>query len=76
MLLILQKQKLLKMDRREKLLAAVCGKDLDGNSVRYADATIKLILSDMAKEYIKFWRLKVLEPCAFNLTTLNEQCSG
>ena len=46
------------MDRREKLLAAVCGKDLDGNSVRYADATIKLILSDMAKEYIKFWEIE------------------
>lgn len=46
------------MDRREKLLAAVCGKDLEGNSVRYADATIKLILGDMGKEYMKFWEIE------------------
>ena len=43
------------MDRREKLLEAVCGKDLEGNSVRYADATIKLILGDMGKYFVKFW---------------------
>jgi len=46
------------MDRREKLLTALCGKDLDGNSVKYADATIKLILGDMGKEYIKFWEIE------------------
>tara|TARA_R100001510_G_C7504220_1_gene106617 strand:+ start:23 stop:406 length:384 start_codon:yes stop_codon:yes gene_type:complete len=46
------------MDRREKLLTALCGKDLDGNSVRYADATIKLILGDMGKEYMKFWEIE------------------
>tara|TARA_R110002020_G_scaffold417673_2_gene626856 strand:+ start:4296 stop:4679 length:384 start_codon:yes stop_codon:yes gene_type:complete len=46
------------MDRREKLLAALCGKDFDGNSARYADATIKLILGDMGKKYIKFWELE------------------
>lgn len=46
------------MDRREKLLTALCGKDLDGNSVKYADATIKLILGDMGKEYVKFWELE------------------
>ena len=46
------------MDRREKLLAAVCGKDLEGNSVRYADATVKLILGDMGKEYVKFWEIE------------------
>ena len=44
------------MDRREKLLEAVCGKDLEGNSVRYADATIKLILGDMGKYFVKFWK--------------------
>ena len=46
------------MDRREKLLTAVCGKDFDGNSARYADATIKLILGDMGKEYMKFWEVE------------------
>lgn len=46
------------MDRREKLLASVCGEDFDSNSVRYADATIKLILGDMGKEYVKFWELE------------------
>tara|TARA_R100001509_G_scaffold163877_1_gene139591 strand:- start:670 stop:1041 length:372 start_codon:yes stop_codon:yes gene_type:complete len=43
------------MDRRAKLLEAVCGKDLEGNSARYADATVKLILSDMGKYFVKFW---------------------
>lgn len=46
------------MDRREKLLASVCGEDFDSNSARYADATIKLILGDMGKEYVKFWELE------------------
>jgi hypothetical protein len=46
------------MDRREKLLTAVCGKDFDGNSVHYANATIKLILGDMGKEYMKFWEIE------------------
>ena len=46
------------MDRREKLLASVCGEDFDSNSTRYADATIKLILGDMGKEYVKFWELE------------------
>ena len=44
------------MDRREKLLEAVCGKDLEGNSALYADATIKLILGDMGKYFVKFWK--------------------
>jgi hypothetical protein len=44
------------MDRREKLLRAVAGKDLDGNSSRYADATVKLILGDMGKYFVKFWK--------------------
>jgi len=43
------------MSRREDLIKAVCGKDLDGNSARYADATIKLILGDMGKYFVKFW---------------------
>jgi len=46
------------MDRREKLLSAVCGKDLDSASARYADATVKLILGDMGKEYMKFWEIE------------------
>ena len=43
------------MSRREDLIKAVCGKDLEGNSARYADATIKLILGDMGKYFVKFW---------------------
>ena len=42
-------------DRREKVLEAVCGKDLDGNSVRYADITARIILADMGKYFFKFW---------------------
>jgi len=42
-------------DRREKVLEAVCGKDLDGNSVRYADVTARIILGDMGKYFFKFW---------------------
>jgi hypothetical protein len=42
-------------DRREKVLEAVCGKDLDGNSVRYADVTARIILADMGKYFFKFW---------------------
>lgn len=44
------------MDRREKLLRSVVGKDLEGNSSRYADATVKLILGDMGKYFVKFWK--------------------
>ena len=43
-------------DRREKVLEAVCGKDLDGNSVRYADVTARIILGDMGKYFFKFWQ--------------------
>jgi hypothetical protein len=55
------------MSRREDLIKAVCGKDLEGNSVRYADATIKLILGDMGKYFLKFWKAEgpgvmVMEP--------------
>ena len=42
-------------DRRETVLEAVCGKDLDGNSVRYADVTARIILADMGKYFFKFW---------------------
>ena len=55
------------MSRREDLIKAVCGKNLDGNSARYADATIKLILGDMGKYFLKFWKAEgpgvmVMEP--------------
>ena len=43
-------------DRREKILEAVCGKELDGNSVRYADVTARIILGDMGKYFFKFWQ--------------------
>ena len=54
-------------NRREKLLEAVCGKDLEGNSARYADATAKIILGDMGKYFVKFWEAEgpgvmVLQP--------------
>ena len=41
--------------RREELLKTVCGKDIDGNSAKYADATTKIILGDMGKYFVKFW---------------------
>ena len=43
------------MSRREKILQAVCGKDMEGNSAAYADATAKIILGDMGKYFLKFW---------------------
>ena len=42
-------------NRREELLKKVCGKDIDGNSARYAEATTKIILGDMGKYFVKFW---------------------
>jgi hypothetical protein len=42
-------------NRREELLKKVCGKDIDGNSAKYADATTKIILGDMGKYFVKFW---------------------
>jgi hypothetical protein len=42
-------------NRREELLKRVCGKDIDGNSAKYADATTKIILGDMGKYFVKFW---------------------
>jgi len=55
------------MSRREDLLRAVCGKNLDENSARYADATAKIILGDMGKYFVKFWNeegpgVMVLQP--------------
>jgi len=55
------------MSRREDLLRAVCGKSLDENSARYADATAKIILGDMGKYFVKFWNeegpgVMVLQP--------------
>ena len=54
-------------DRREKLLKAICGDELDENSARYADATAKIILGDMGKYFVKFWNeegpgVMVLQP--------------
>ena len=43
------------MSRREELLASVIGKDMDPNSAKYADATIKLLLGDMGKYFCEFW---------------------
>ena len=42
-------------NRREELLKKVCGKDIDGNSAKYADATTRIILGDMGKYFVKFW---------------------
>ena len=54
-------------DRRERLLEAVCGKDLNENSARYADAVTKIILGDMKTFFQKFWKTEgpgvmVLQP--------------
>ena len=54
-------------DRRERLLEAVCGKDLNENSARYADAVTKIILGDMKTFFQKFWQTEgpgvmVLQP--------------
>lgn len=41
--------------RREDLLASIIGKEMDPNSAKYADATIKLLLGDMGQYQKKFW---------------------
>lgn len=43
------------MDRREKLLLSILGKEPDLNKVKMLDTTVKIILGDMGKQYCKFW---------------------
>jgi|TARA_S200002703_G_scaffold12589_3_gene11212 hypothetical protein len=43
------------MNRREKLLLGILGKEPDLQKTRMLDATIKIILADMGKQYCKFW---------------------
>lgn len=44
------------MNRREKLIASVIGKDLDQTKAKMLDATLKLILGDMGQHYYEFWQ--------------------
>ena len=44
------------MNRREKLLLGILGKEPDLQKTRMLDATIKIILADMGKQYCKFWQ--------------------
>lgn len=44
------------MNRREKLIASVIGKDLDQTKAKMLDATLRLILGDMGKHYYEFWQ--------------------
>ena len=43
------------MNRREKLIASVVGPEMDNTKARMLDATVRLILGDMGKQYCKFW---------------------
>ncbi len=43
------------MNRREKLIASVVGPEIDNTKARMLDATVRLILGDMGKQYCKFW---------------------
>lgn len=43
------------MNRREKLIAAAIGPELDETKAKMLDATIRLILGDMGQHYCKFW---------------------
>lgn len=43
------------MNRREKLLLNILGKDWDKSKERMLDTTIKVILGDMGSQYFKFW---------------------
>lgn len=44
------------MNRRERLIASVIGKDLDQTKAKMLDATLKLILGDMGQHYYEFWQ--------------------
>jgi hypothetical protein len=46
------------MNRREKLLLSILGKEPDLTKTRMLDTTVKIILGDMGKEYAKFWELE------------------
>ena len=43
------------MNRREKLIASVIGPEMDETKARMLDATVRLILGDMGKQYIQMW---------------------
>lgn len=43
------------MNRREKLLFSILGKEPDLTKTRMLDTTVKIILADMGKQYCKFW---------------------
>ena len=62
-------------DRREKVLEAVCGKDLDGNSVRYADVTARIILGDMGNTSLSSGKQKAWVSWSCSPRT-NALCSG
>lgn len=46
------------MNRREKLIAAVLGKEMEDGSAKALDATLKVVLGDMGEMYCKFWELE------------------
>jgi hypothetical protein len=43
------------MGRREKLIAATIGPDMDQTKARMLNATVRLILGDMGQQYSQFW---------------------
>lgn len=43
------------MNRREKLIAAAIGPDMDETKAKMLDGTIKLVLGDMGQHYCKMW---------------------
>jgi hypothetical protein len=46
------------MNRREKLIRSVLGKNIDQEKVKMLDTTVRFILGDMGKEYFKFWQVE------------------
>jgi|TARA_B100001939_G_scaffold64260_1_gene53168 hypothetical protein len=46
------------MNRREKLLLSILGKEPDLTKTRMLDTTVKIILGDLGKQYAKFWELE------------------
>ena len=43
------------MNRREKLLLGILGKDPNVEKTKMLDTTLKIVLADMGKQYCKFW---------------------
>ena len=43
------------MNRREKLIASVLGKEMEEGGAKALDATLKVVLGDMGEMYCKFW---------------------